>query len=175
MTDINEIVRRAHATAVSHGFWDDAPTWEHDDNLSRQILAAKLMLIVSEVAEAVDARDNGDFADAYAEELADIIIRIADLSGYLDITYPIVNLAAPTYTAVEDPLLRIACRLGDVCEDLRHDDVTTVAGHFRQNIDDAFFAARCTTRFGTRIDLWDAVERKMAKNDARPYRHGKKF
>ena len=44
----------------------------------------KLMLIVTEISEACEAHRNNDM-DNFAEELADAIIRILDLSDVLDI------------------------------------------------------------------------------------------
>lgn len=103
--DLKEVVRLAHDNSKSKGFWG-----EEDPNISE-----KLMLIVTEVAEACEClRDqSGDgmpdpgFLDdpdgqyqfdlvhypdmafkstiknTFPDELADIVIRVADLAGYL--------------------------------------------------------------------------------------------
>lgn len=70
---INELVQRAHDTAVEHGFWR-----------VQQTTAGRLMLIVTELAEACEADRHGD-RDNLAEELADVAIRLGDLCGGLGI------------------------------------------------------------------------------------------
>lgn len=91
---INELRDKAHKNAVEHGF--------HDNPSS---LAEKLCLIHSEISEALEADRKGRWADLKAytcegktnesflrnikdtveDELADTMIRIADLSGALGI------------------------------------------------------------------------------------------
>jgi len=73
MYDINDYVMECHRIAKEKGFWDaskDIPT--------------KLMLIVTELAEACEADRKGD-TENFNEELADTFIRLFDLCGYLDI------------------------------------------------------------------------------------------
>lgn len=88
---LTELVECAHDNSVAKGFWEGA---EHN-------ISEKLMLIVSELAEALehqragnqglplkqgwlDASRNGK-PDGFPFELADAVIRIADLCGYLGI------------------------------------------------------------------------------------------
>jgi NTP pyrophosphatase (non-canonical NTP hydrolase) len=52
---------------------------EHSQN-NRQQTRTKLVLIASEVCEAIEAVNSGNVPE-YSEELADIIIRLADLTG----------------------------------------------------------------------------------------------
>ena len=90
MTQINEfaaivtldtLVLKAHTTATQHGWWDD----------DRSIGEALLKVMV-EVAEAVQALEQGnppdkhlpDF-DSLTIELADTVIRILDLAGRLNL------------------------------------------------------------------------------------------
>ncbi len=70
---ISDLIRVAHANAVGNGFWDE----------EREI-GTLLMLIVSELGEALEADRNGDMEN-FAEELADVAIRLADLCGGLEI------------------------------------------------------------------------------------------
>ena len=71
--EINELIKKSHKTAVEHGFW------EVSDNT-----AEKLMLIVTEVAEACEADRKGDEI-GFNREIADVFIRLGDLCGQLEI------------------------------------------------------------------------------------------
>lgn len=92
--EINKLVEVAHKNAVVHGFWDD---WEyirelnetvgiddHVDDIQNSLISKRLMLIVGEVSEAMEGLRKNDKAN-FKEELADIIIRLADLCGGLNI------------------------------------------------------------------------------------------
>ena len=70
---INEMVKLCHDTAKEKGFWDD-----------NRETGTILMLIVSELAEALEAARMGD-TENFNEELADTVIRIFDYCGYLNI------------------------------------------------------------------------------------------
>lgn len=97
-------VRRAHGMARSKGWWDDElgfvssdgapPTAEQRRDarlwMNPTTAAAKLALIHSEVSEALECVRDGDLEVRIAEsgkpeglpsELADIVIRVADLCG----------------------------------------------------------------------------------------------
>jgi len=70
---INEMVKLCHNVAKEKGFWDN----------NREI-GTVLMLIVSELGEALEADRTGDLEN-FKEELADAVIRIFDFCGYLNI------------------------------------------------------------------------------------------
>lgn len=100
--DIKELIQKAHENAKKHGFWED---WfrikqlekvaievnkempellsEHKEDVNNA-LGNRLMLITGEVAEAHEALRKRDYEN-FKEELADIVIRVADLAGGLDI------------------------------------------------------------------------------------------
>lgn len=81
---IAEVIKRSHETATEKGWWAD---YEQQDLL----ISSKLMLIVSEVSEALEElRHKGmegianlwfedDKPEGFVVELADVIIRVADL------------------------------------------------------------------------------------------------
>jgi NTP pyrophosphatase (non-canonical NTP hydrolase) len=82
---LSEFQRDCHKTSIDHGWWEG--------NVN---VPEKLMLIVSEIAEALEDYRNGknltgvfydsnDKPEGFAVELADAIIRILDLCGYLGI------------------------------------------------------------------------------------------
>jgi len=68
-----DYVKECHYNAQVKGFYDEPLPFP-----------AQIMLIVTELAEAVEADRNGDWY-ALREELADVAIRLFDLCGYLSI------------------------------------------------------------------------------------------
>lgn len=70
-----------HANKVAHGW---KVTTQEDWAKSQHEVPAALMLITTEVAEAMEAFRKNDFAN-FQEELADIIIRTAGLANGLGI------------------------------------------------------------------------------------------
>jgi NTP pyrophosphatase (non-canonical NTP hydrolase) len=104
MTDINIIAEAVHLNARDHGFWDvstDIPT--------------KLMLIVTEVAEAMEAYrktpggqlgewDYRDKPVGFPVELVDIIIRCLDLAVFLGIDVEDVIQAKHAYNVTRPRL-----------------------------------------------------------------------
>jgi NTP pyrophosphatase (non-canonical NTP hydrolase) len=79
ISTLNDYIYNVYQTSLKHGFWDGL---DHD-NVT--VILSKLMLIVTEVAEAAEAvrkppSDNLPFNNL-DEELADICIRVFDLAG----------------------------------------------------------------------------------------------
>ena len=97
---LNELRDKVHENAVVHGFYDD-------DNIN---IPEKLMLIVSELGEAMEAYRKEHYADyegynnlldknieyengaferliknSFEDEISDTIIRLLDLCGYMNI------------------------------------------------------------------------------------------
>ncbi|HOK39604.1 MAG TPA: nucleotide pyrophosphohydrolase [bacterium] len=71
--EINEMVELCHKVAKEKGFWE-----------KERETGTILMLIVSELGEALEADRNNDFEN-FKEEIADTVIRIFDYCGYLKI------------------------------------------------------------------------------------------
>lgn len=82
--ELNDLVKRAHETAVRHGFWEPAPE-----------IGTSIALIHSELSEALEEARAGkpilyynqgsDKPEGIGPELADATIRIGDLCGHLGI------------------------------------------------------------------------------------------
>lgn len=75
---VNEWIETCHSSAKEKGFW------ENDRNVGEM-----LMLIVSELGEAIEAHRKGDMGlerkDTFEDELADTAIRLFDMCGGLGI------------------------------------------------------------------------------------------
>jgi NTP pyrophosphatase (non-canonical NTP hydrolase) len=81
--EIKKLCEEAHLNAKAHGFWEDySPALQY--NMRNNAICARLMLIVGEVAEAQEGLRKDDISN-FKEELADVVIRLADLCGGLDI------------------------------------------------------------------------------------------
>jgi len=92
---LNELRDKIHENAKAHGFYDDETV----------NIPEKLMLIVSELGEAMEAYRKDNYAklvdpdfhfgktisfedfikDTFEDEIADTLIRILDLCGYMKI------------------------------------------------------------------------------------------
>lgn len=111
---IKELQKEIHQNAKDKGFWEhniiDTSTGIDADtkiiNINNLIISQKLMLIVSELGEALESLRNNkrsnqdllkyangkppecfekDYKDTFEDELADSIIRILDLAEWLGI------------------------------------------------------------------------------------------
>lgn len=101
LTGLNQIAAELHESAKAKGFWDESME-----------TGTYLMLVVSELAEALEADRKGKYAlmgrtddlftdpskidsdvevfnrqikDTFSDEIADTFIRLFDLAGYLEI------------------------------------------------------------------------------------------
>ncbi len=80
---LNEYVERVHTNAKAKGFHEHRPEFGKVGQDTWHILSW-LMLVTTEVAEAAEAVRNGD-KENFAEELADICIRVFDCAEALGI------------------------------------------------------------------------------------------
>jgi NTP pyrophosphatase (non-canonical NTP hydrolase) len=77
--DINDVAQSIHIVAVKKGFWDFGEN-ASQVRVAEDLIPAKLMLVVTELAEAMEAyRD--DNKENFEEEIADTFIRLLDLCG----------------------------------------------------------------------------------------------
>lgn len=98
--EIKKLIEEAHENAKKHGFWEDWDATLIGEKTAKELdkkaytniskafknnaVSTRLMLIVSELAEAQEGLRHGDM-DNFREELADVAIRLADLCGGLGI------------------------------------------------------------------------------------------
>jgi NTP pyrophosphatase (non-canonical NTP hydrolase) len=95
VTEFNELATRHHAMMVDRGFWEE----EHED-------AVRLMLMVTELAEACEAIRHSNPPDdkipefsGLESELADVILRIMDMAQARGLRVAEALLAKITYNA----------------------------------------------------------------------------
>jgi NTP pyrophosphatase (non-canonical NTP hydrolase) len=176
----NELRDRAYQCACEHGFHET----EHSD-------AHWLMLIVSEMAEAVDAdrKNRKAYIDAFErlysgsdskfgyekcikgsveEELADIVIRCLDLAGNMNIDIDSCSLFSSCYVNSSLSLAENIFAISTIIYEPKfsvslHDKINRV-------IASTFCLAEL---FG--VDLLWHIEQKMKYNELRPMLNGKKY
>jgi len=93
---IKELCKKAHSMAKKKGFWDieteidnelktsiylsEEEIVKYRKNINQAFITQKLMLIVSELGEAVEALRNCN-KENFEEEIADVFIRLGDFCG----------------------------------------------------------------------------------------------
>ena len=137
MIKLNQLSKKFHEKAKLKGFWDE-----------KRETGTLLMLMVSELSEALEADRKGQYA------------KIDDAEFIID-----------GKTIRED--LDLAIKENDM---IKFEDIfrTQVKDTFEDEIADTFI--RLLDFIGERnIDIEKHIEYKMRYNESRPYKHGKKF
>lgn len=81
---MNKLAKEINAVSIANG-WNLSTVWPDVDDLPNvNDIGTALALIHSEVSEALEALRTSDKPN-FGEELADIIIRVLNLSGALEI------------------------------------------------------------------------------------------
>ena len=171
----NKLAEEAHENAMKHGFWEPKVSNEHC-----------LMLVITEIAEMVEADRNGNHADydGYAkmsnkqigfeqfikgsveDELADVAIRLADLAGALGVDFTKMQpcryyRAFGKFSFTENAFA--------LCKGLSKETIC-IEKRIQFGLCYAFNWAHYNG-----IDLAAYIEAKMRYNIMRPIRHGKKY
>ena len=171
----NKLAEEAHENAVKHGFWENKVSNEHC-----------LMLIITEIAEMVEAHRVSRKANTAAynempnkqigfekfikntmeDEMADIVIRLADLAGALGVNFEKMSpcryyraYSKFSFTENAFALSKGLCRDGIGIE---------------KRIQ---FGLEYVTKWAKsiNIDLDWHIDEKMKYNATRPLKHGKAY
>ena len=102
-------VGRAHSRSIQAGFYDDDPPKDFEH------IAARVMLAVCELSEAIEELRNkpssydetylgeGGKPEGFPIELADAVIRILDLCGWLEIDLATAMAVKHAFNATRPP------------------------------------------------------------------------
>lgn len=149
--------------------WREGQPFDWDD---RHKVPSYIALIHSEISEAwIGVTQVGK--DNYAEELADVVIRILDaLEGLgVDAEHWVVGaMGRPWFSDDdEDTLLAAHYLVSEALESFRKGDKNRFADMLGNTIVVVFDLCKIRD-----IDLNDAIRAKLARNRERGYRHGNK-
>ena len=190
--DLRTLQKEAHAIAKDHGWWDEPRSF-----------GDLIALVHSELSEALEAYRTWDHNSAgmpaacdlepcphppvtldeesnpvgVASELADVVIRVADMAEYYgyDLVLPggRVDLDIEDMSSFGDWITMLHQGLSDTVKAWHSEKVLGVTGRWVQELSAVFFGVHLmAAHYG--IDLDATIEAKMAYNRTRPYRHGGK-
>ena len=171
----NKLAEEAHENAVKHGFWETKVSNEHC-----------LMLVITEIAEMVEAHRVSRKAKTAAyndmpnkqigfekfikntmeDEMADIVIRLADLAGALGVDFTKMQpcryyRAFSKFSFTENAFA--------LCKGLSKDAIG-IEKRIQFGLD---FITKWAQELN--IELAFFVSQKMRYNVMRPYRNGKQY
>jgi NTP pyrophosphatase (non-canonical NTP hydrolase) len=218
--NINELIKRAHDNAKDKGFYDcgecggrgyfgekKSVKEMHEDSQfcvecngtgkADRNIGELLMLIVSELGEAMEAHRVGRFArwddyewqleksglnesesfkenikDTFEDEIADVFIRLFDLCGYLEIEYEFPYDKIVVATVIFKIEINVAEQLYHTCK------VICNATQSNNNMESAIIHAMqklYNLCHHMKIPIEKHILAKMAYNETREYKHGKKY
>jgi len=90
-TCVLSLQQNCHAASVASGWWHDLHSGEPISTDTKHLVGEKLMLIVSEISEAMEGHRKNQMDDKLPHrkmvevELADALIRIFDLGGAMEL------------------------------------------------------------------------------------------
>lgn len=175
IVDLNRLATQAHENAVKHGWWEKERNNQHH-----------LMLVIAEIAEAVEAdrdkkharlseyRDAKDkerafrrfIKDSVEDELADVAIYLFDIAGKLGINFTVMR-PCRYYRAFEK--FKFTDNAFGLCKGLCKE---TIAIEKR-----IAFAVHYVIGWSKSlgIDIFFFIDEKMKYNETRPYLHNKDY
>lgn len=181
----DELVDRAHRTAVEKGFWEAPSVPEkialiHTEVDEYEDLVLSLPRRLADTPEEQNTQDAAMEAVSAAalEELADVVLRVADLCGHLGFSLPARALVETRYYAderyqrLQDYPLFLHRAAAKATRAHRTGDAMATEEHLREIV--ALVSTFSGITHGYRL-LEAATERKMEKNLARPRKHGRPY
>jgi len=194
--DFNQLAKEIHQNNVEKGFWGEP------DSIRRDWDEA-FMLIITEIAEAVEAHRKGKFAldgfdidyysflsdedftslfvnnikDTFEDEIADTLIRVLDIAGYCGVDMNSVlregDLVNNMVSCTPDTLM---FKLRELCLYL---SITITTEQGRLVVYGTKFAKLIVRIFniaeGMNFDLIKHVHLKVRYNKTRSFKHGKSY
>ena len=169
MIDYPALQKEVHEWAIAKGWLDP--------EAEPRPIAGLLMLVLTEVAESVEAHRNGNPAcerpgmehlTHMAEELADVVIRLVQMADEHGMTAG----RSPHLRIGKGDTLSLHWRIVDAAVTVERWRVPAVV-HVRQRALEDLFAVVEHVANELGIDLAEAVRLKMAFNWTRPHKHGK--
>lgn len=170
--DYNKLAKEAHENAVKRGFWEMRVSAKHC-----------LMLIISEISEMVEAhrwRHHANYAayngkggrsfsafikDTVEDEMANVIIRLCDLAGALNMHFKEDDICIDDYPFQKFTFVESAYALTKgLCSHLEIED------RIRLGVE---FVTKWAEYMG--VDLEWHIKERMKYNAARPPKHGKAY
>ena len=189
--ELNKLKSVIYATEVAHGFHNEKHTVDHDLGMVLSEIGEAIdadrnpnapvptQKTIDEALELADEPDEQHVAFVHyfkqhikgsvVEELADVAIRLLDLTGSMDVEFGeqsnLEEQILTSYATLPDQLFGFAMGLGPLTFNLDGDiefadalqDITSIAKNF------------------THLNLWQVVRLKMLYNDMRPRLNGKKY
>lgn len=183
--ELNQLATRAYENAVWKGFYEAyqslqqmLPLEEHNA-LNDYVFSQKIALIHDEIDEAYQVEPVGEFDWRvptefmdYVEEIADVVIRVFDLAGFmeLDLLTPYSGFNTPSY---EPTLMSIHSSVSKV---LRKHRKAWAEESIAEEL--AWVIHICEEHVKSlevNFTLEQMIRWKMAKNTGREYKHGAQY
>lgn len=179
MQNLNELAKEVHEGNVARGFYEVQPTLE-----------TQLMLVITELSEAVEADRKGRYAeignfelqkekgisfeqsfivnikDTFEDEIADAFIRLLDIAGNRGLTI----------VEYKDHQVNIINIEQSKCDAIF--DLCMLFERAREVIDglvsvSIYYLLKLSARWNIALDFH--VTEKLKYNSTRPYKHGKNY
>ncbi len=168
--DLKALQREAHSIALSKGWWDEERTFGD--------LIADVHLGLSKGLEAYRSGNIDGHAFGVASELADVVIRVADMAEHYHWALDAVPIPEPEDWMEFSPAKSFGDWIG-LCH-IHASDALIAAWmppeRFTSPLVSLNLVVRTVQRMAAHygINLDAAIEAKMEYNRTRPYRHGGK-
>lgn len=174
---VNEMITKIHSTAVEKGFWE-----------ASQNIGEKIALVHSELSEALEVFEEWDEKKSkkkkdfkyfhFGEELADAVIRIFDVAGYLNLEFNEDIITGHykehqrSFYAIPNEIAKIHKTISKALEEYRKQDkqMDIFAMHLELSCREINDLA-CSFN----LNLNQSILMKMLKNKDRKKLHGKRF